>query len=152
MAAIIACYSVYAHYHQRVGMYVCEPARVGACMYADGGFRIYSLFRIAFCGPIDCGSAVRGRIGWISWQVTFRELYLIALTLSLPVFRGSKGPIRCSSFGGRSTYIHHLFQRMLLSCGVWSVYGSLITCASWTKRLYVWEARGVFIYFSIAPA
>ena len=28
MAAIIACYSVYAHYHQWVGTYVCEPARV----------------------------------------------------------------------------------------------------------------------------
>ena len=49
---------------------------------------------------------------------------------------------RCSSFGGRCTYIHHLFQRMLLACGVWSAYGSLITCASWIERLYVWEARG----------
>jgi hypothetical protein len=62
--------------------------------------------------------------------------------LSFPVFRGSKGPIRCSSFGGHIAYIHHLFQRMLLSCGVWSAYGSLVTCASWTERLYVWEARG----------
>ena len=41
MAAIIACYSVYAHYHQRVGMYVCEPTRVGACMYAERGFCIF---------------------------------------------------------------------------------------------------------------
>jgi hypothetical protein len=48
---------------------------------------------------------------------------------------------RCSSFGGRCTYIHHLFQRMLLSCSVWSAYGSLIACASWIERLYVWEAR-----------
>jgi hypothetical protein len=31
---------------------------------------------------------------------------------------------------------------MLLSCGVWSVYGSLIACASWIERLYVWEERG----------
>ena len=31
---------------------------------------------------------------------------------------------------------------MLLSCGVWSAYGSLIACASWIERLYVWEARG----------
>ncbi len=31
---------------------------------------------------------------------------------------------------------------MLLTCGVWSVYGSLITCASWTERLYVWEEGG----------
>ena len=39
--------------------------------------------------------------------------------------------------------MHHLFQRMLLSCGVWRVYGSLIACASWIEeRLYVWEARG----------
>ena len=38
MAAIIACYSVFAHYHQRVGMYVCEPARVGACMYVKRVF------------------------------------------------------------------------------------------------------------------
>ena len=30
---------------------------------------------------------------------------------------------------------------MLLTCGVWSAYGSLITCASWIERLYVWEAR-----------
>jgi hypothetical protein len=30
---------------------------------------------------------------------------------------------------------------MLLTCGLWSVYGSLIACASWTERLYVWEAR-----------
>ncbi len=73
MTAIIACYSVYAHYHQRVGMYVCEPARVGACMYAERGFRIFSLFRTAFCGPMDCGPAVRGRIGWISCQVIFQE-------------------------------------------------------------------------------
>jgi hypothetical protein len=36
MAAIIAWYSVYAHYHQWLGMYVCEPA----CMYAIRGFRI----------------------------------------------------------------------------------------------------------------
>ena len=48
---------------------------------------------------------------------------------------------RCSSFGGHSTYIHHLFQRVLLTCGVWRAYGSLIACASWTERLYVWEAR-----------
>ena len=31
---------------------------------------------------------------------------------------------------------------MLLSCGVWSVYGSFIACASSKERLYVWEARG----------
>jgi hypothetical protein len=65
--------------------------------------------------------------------------------LLLPVFRGSKGRFRrnyrCSSFGGRCTYIHHLFQRMLLSCGVWSACGPLIACASWSERLYVWEAR-----------
>ena len=48
---------------------------------------------------------------------------------------------RCSSFGGHIAYIHHLFQRMLLSCGVWSAYGSLIACASWIEHLYVWEAR-----------
>ena len=30
---------------------------------------------------------------------------------------------------------------MLLSCGVWTAYGPLIACASWTERLYVWEAR-----------
>ena len=30
---------------------------------------------------------------------------------------------------------------MLLTCGVWSVYGSPVACASWTERLYVWEAR-----------
>jgi hypothetical protein len=71
MAAIIACYIVYAHYHQRVGMYVCEPARVGACMYAERGFCSLLFFRIALFGPIDCGPAVRGRIGWISCQVTF---------------------------------------------------------------------------------
>ncbi len=69
MTAIIAGYRVYAHYYQRVGMYVCEPARVAACMFALG----LPLFRIAFCGPIDCGPAVRGRIGWISCQVTFQE-------------------------------------------------------------------------------
>ncbi len=80
MAAIIALYSLYAHYHQWVGMYVCEPARVGACIYAERGFRIFSLFRTAICGSIDCGPAVRGRIGWISWQVTFQELFVIALT------------------------------------------------------------------------
>jgi hypothetical protein len=72
MAAIITCYRVYAHYHQWVGMYVCEPAhQVGVCMYAEGCIRRFSLFRIAFCGPIDCSPAVRGRIGWISCQVTF---------------------------------------------------------------------------------
>ena len=31
---------------------------------------------------------------------------------------------------------------MLLSCGVWSAYGSPIACVSWIERLYVWEARG----------
>ncbi len=31
---------------------------------------------------------------------------------------------------------------VLLSCGVWSAYGSLIVaCASWIERMYVWEAR-----------
>ena len=103
MAAIIACYSVYAHYHQRVGMYVCEPARVGACMYAERGFRSFSLFRTAFCGPIDCGPAVRGRIGWISCQVTFQELFLIALTyhcLSLGDRRSRFGSSYRCSFGG----------------------------------------------------
>jgi hypothetical protein len=49
---------------------------------------------------------------------------------------------RCSSFGGRCAYIHHLFQRMLLSCGVWSVYVSPIACASWIERVNVWEERG----------
>ena len=62
MAAIIDCYGFYAHYHQRVGMYVCEPAREGACMYAERGFRSFSLFWTAFSGPIDCGPAVRDRI------------------------------------------------------------------------------------------
>ena len=86
MAAIIACYSVYAHYHLWVGMYVCEPARVEVCMYAISQFL---LFRLAFCGPIVNGSAVRDRIGWISWQVTFRELFFIALTYHL-VFWGPR--------------------------------------------------------------
>jgi hypothetical protein len=129
-------------------MKVCEPARVRACMYAEREFRIFSLFRIAFCGPIDCGPAVRGRIGWISWQVNFQQLYFrfIALTyhcLCLEDRRGRLGRnYPCSSFAGRCTFIHHLFQRTLLICGVWSAYGSLIACASWTERLYVWEARG----------
>ena len=35
MAAIIACYNVYANYQERVGMYLCEPARVEVCMYAE---------------------------------------------------------------------------------------------------------------------
>ena len=84
MAAIIACYSVYAHYHQRMGMYVCEPARVEVCMYAISQFL---LFRLAFCCPIVNGSAVRDRIGWISWQVTFRELFFIALTYHCLCYR-----------------------------------------------------------------
>ena len=44
---------------------------------------------------------------------------------------------RCSSFGGHCTYIHHLFQKRLLSCGIWSAYGSLTACTSFTERLYV---------------
>ena len=52
MAVIIACYSVYAHYHQRVGMYVCEPARVGACMYAERGFRSFSFFGQLSAAPL----------------------------------------------------------------------------------------------------
>ncbi len=144
MAAIIACYSVYAHYHQRVGMYVCEPARVGACMYGEGGFRCFLLFRTAFCGPIDCGPAVRVRIGWISCRVTFREWFVIALTyhcLCLEDRRGQFGrSYHCSSFGGRCAYIHELFRRILSTCGVWSAYGSFIAC-SWIERLYVWGAR-----------
>ena len=71
--------------------------------------------------------------------------FFIALTyhcLCLGDRRGVFGRnYRCSSFGGHIAYIHHLFQRMLLSCGVWSAYGSLIACASWIERLYVWEAR-----------
>jgi hypothetical protein len=126
-------------------------------MYAERGFCSLLFIRIAFCGPIDCGSAVRGRIGWISWQVTFRELFVIALTyycLCLGDRRGRFGSsYRCSSFGGRCTYIHHLFQRMLLSCGVWSAYGPLIACASWIERLYVWGEvffayRVLFLFLS----
>jgi hypothetical protein len=41
MAAIIANYRVYAHYRQRVGMYVCEPAR--ACMEKKG-FAVFRSF------------------------------------------------------------------------------------------------------------
>ncbi len=74
------------------------------------------------------------------------EWFVIALTyhcLCVGDRRGRFGrSYRCSSFGGRCTYIHHLFQRMLLRCGVWSAYGYLIARASWTERLYVWEARG----------
>ena len=116
------------------------------------GIRSFLLFRTAFCGPIDCGPAVRGWIGWISCQVTFvlslvtfRVLFVIALTYHCLCLGDRRGRFRrnyrCSSFGGRCAYIHHLFQRMLLSCGVWSAYGSPIACASWIKRLYVWEAR-----------
>ena len=79
-------------------------------------------------------------------RVPFEKLFFIALTyhcLCLGDRRGRFGrSYRCSSFGGHIAYIHHLFQRMLLSCGVWSVYGSLIACASSKERLYVWEARG----------
>ena len=65
--------------------------------------------------------------------------------LPVPVFRGSKGRrnYRCSSFRGHIAYIHHLFQRILLTFGVWRVYGSLIACASWIERVNVWEARGL---------
>ncbi len=63
---------------------LCPPSSLGivsmytiingwACMNAERGIRRFSLFRTAFCGTIDCGAAVRGRIGWISYQVTFRE-------------------------------------------------------------------------------
>ena len=90
MAAIIAWYSVYAHYHQRVGMYVCEPARVGACLFVKEGIRRFSLFRIVFCGPIDCGPAVRGRIKWISCQVNLSRMIFHRFDLPLPVLRGSK--------------------------------------------------------------
>jgi hypothetical protein len=153
-------------------MYVCEPARVGACLFAEGGFCIFSLFahvcmracpvrgtyvwrrrvsysffslfRIAFCGPIDCVPAVRGRIGCISCQVTFQECFVIALTYHCLCLGDRRGRFersyRYSSYEGRCTYIHHLFQRMLLTCGVWSAYGSLIACASWIERLYLWEA------------
>ena len=54
MAAIMAamaCYSVYAHYHQRLGMYVCEPARVGACMNVERGFRSFRSFGQLFVAP-----------------------------------------------------------------------------------------------------
>jgi hypothetical protein len=150
MAAIIASYSVYAHYHQRVGMYVCKPARVGACMYAERGFRIFSLFRVAYSGPIDSFLWPHGlRLCCPRWDrmdlMPGNLLRMIChrFDLSLPVFRGSKGRnYRCSSFGGHIAYIHHLFQRMLLSCGVWSAYGSPIASASWIERLYVWEERG----------
>ena len=138
MAAIISSYSVYAHYYQR-----CMRAFPGrACMYVCGkrDLQCFALSDSFLC-PIDCGPAVRGRIGWISWQVTFRESFVIALTyhcLCLGDRRGECGrSYRCSSFGGRCTYIYHLFQRMLLSCDVWSAYGSPIACASWIERLYV---------------
>ena len=76
----------------------------------------------------------------------FSEFYVIALTyhcLCLGDRRGRFGSsYRCSNFGGHHiAYIHHLFQQMLLLCGVWRVYGSPIACASWIERLYVWEAR-----------
>ena len=53
--------------------------------------------------------------------------------LPLPVFRGSKEPIRKQlslQLRRRCTYINHLFQRMLLLYGVWSAYGSLIVCSA----------------------
>jgi hypothetical protein len=110
------------------------------------GFAVFSFFRIAFCGPIDCSAAVWGRIGWISCQVTFQEGFFRTLTYHCLCLGDRRGRFvriyRCSSFGGRCAYIHRLFQRILLTCGVWSAYGSLIACASWTERLYVWEARG----------
>ena len=62
----------------------------------------------SFLCPRDCGSAVRVRIGWISCQVTFQELFFIALTyhcLCLGDRRGRFGrSYRSSSFGGRCTY------------------------------------------------
>ena len=59
MVAIIACYRVDAHYHQRGG-HVCMRAW-HVCMRKEG-FSVFSLFRIAFSGSVDCGPVVRGRI------------------------------------------------------------------------------------------
>ena len=55
---------------------------------------------------------------------------------------------RCSSFGGRCTYIHHLFQRMLWTCGVWSAYGSLTAVLVWEARLS--SLRTVFRFLCLS--
>jgi hypothetical protein len=59
------------------------------------GFEVlFCSFGHFFCGSIDCGPAVRSRIGWILFQVTFLKIIFHRFDLPLPVFRGSKGSIR----------------------------------------------------------
>ena len=63
--------------------------------------------------------------------------------LSLPVFRGSKGAdLDEVIVAAASEAVAHTYTTCLLSCGVWSAYGSPIACASWIERLNVREARG----------
>jgi hypothetical protein len=57
------------------------------------------------------------------------------LDLPFPLFRGSKGPIR------KKLSLQQLWRpyriHTLLVPAIWSVYGSLIACASWIERMYV---------------
>ncbi len=108
-------------------------------------FRIFfSLFRTAFSTAALVSEIVfDGFHGRLFFENELSSLFLTYHCLCLEDRRGRFGRnYRCSSFGGHSAYIHYLFQRMLLTCGVWGVYVFLIACASWMERLYVWEARG----------
>ncbi len=92
-------------------------------MYAERGFCRFLLFRIASCGPIDCGPAVRGRIGWISCQVTFLKLFVIALTYHRLCLGDRRGDLDEVIVAAASEAIAHTYTTCFSECCYHVVYG-----------------------------
>jgi hypothetical protein len=108
------------------------------------------------CNQKESFAAFRGRIGWISCQGNLSRLHFHRLHLPLPVFRGSKGPIRKKKLSlqqlKRPLYIHTL----LISANAVNMW--CMKCIWTSTCMHLWDSApvcmwmsGFYFYFCISP-
>jgi hypothetical protein len=136
-------------------MFVWKPASVVACMYGETYFAGFSFYRTAFLGRIVSCIAIRGRIGWISYQVIIYCLLFMTLTyhcLCLGSWRSDNRRIYCcSSIGGHRTYIHCM--RIAKAVLMWCM--ECICILSFMRISYrvgvCMCGEGFYFHFSLSP-